>query len=235
MTSHLQHHVLDSARSATGAVVERASSSATALLRMSLGAVFLGFGVLKFFPGVSPAQDLAVTTTRLLTLGLVPDAAALVGVAVLECTIGVCLLVGGRLLRPALVLLVPQLAGILSPLVLLPHRLFAGPHHAPTLEGQYVLKDVILAAAVLVVAVAARRTVTTAAAASTAAAPRVVSTREKLDIVLAGLREECPLGELCATHGIDVSDYRAWELEVLEASAAIAAARAAAPAATTAA
>lgn len=207
MINHLQHRVLTAA-----------SSSATALLRISLGAVFLGFGVLKFFPGVSPAQDLAVTTTRLLTFGMVPDALALVGVASLECTIGICLLVGGRLLRPGLVLLVPQLVGILSPVVLLPHRLFAGPHHAPTLEGQYVLKDVVLVAAVLVVAVAARRT-------SAVAVPRVVTTREKLAIVLAGLREECPLGELCAAHGIDVDDYRAWEQEVLAASEAITAAR----------
>ena len=45
-----------------------------------------------------------------------------------------------------------QLIGILSPLVLLTARLFDGPHGAPTLEGQYVLKDVILVAAALVIA-----------------------------------------------------------------------------------
>ncbi len=207
-----------------------ASSSATALLRISLGAVFLGFGLLEFFPGVSPAQDLAVTTTHLLTFGMVPDALALVGVASLECTIGIACRAGwGALLRPGPVLLVPQPVGILSPVVLLPHRLFAGPHHAPTLEGQYVLKDVVLVAAVLVVAVASRHSATTTAAVPSAAAavpaPRVVTTREELAVVLAGLREECPLGELCAAHGIDVDDHRAWEREVLAASEAITAAR----------
>jgi uncharacterized membrane protein YkgB len=48
--------------------------------------------------------------------------------------------------------------GILSPVVLLPHRLFSGPDHAPTLEGQYVLKDLILFTASLVVATTLYRT-----------------------------------------------------------------------------
>ena len=37
------------------------------LLRISLGIVFFWFGVLKFFPGLSPAQDLAIKTMRILT------------------------------------------------------------------------------------------------------------------------------------------------------------------------
>jgi uncharacterized membrane protein YkgB len=41
---------------------------------------------------------------------------------------------------------------------LLPHRLFSGPDHAPTLEGQYVLKDLILFTASLVVATTLYRT-----------------------------------------------------------------------------
>lgn len=125
------------------------------LLRLSLGAVFLGFGALKLFPGVSPAQDLVTTTTKILTFGLVPGSVALAGVAVLECLIGVCL-ISGRALRPAIYLLGMELVGILSPVVLLTARLFSGPHHAPTLEGQYVLKDIILVAATLVLAATLR-------------------------------------------------------------------------------
>ncbi|HEV2057968.1 MAG TPA: DoxX family membrane protein [Solirubrobacteraceae bacterium] len=121
------------------------------MLRVSLGVVFLAFGVLKFFPGVSPAQNLVEQTTHLLTFGLLPAAAALVLVAAMECAIGLCL-VTGRLMRPAIYLLGAQLIGILSPLILLTGRLFDGPHGAPTLEGQYVLKDIILVAATLVLA-----------------------------------------------------------------------------------
>ena len=93
-------------------------------LRIAVGAVFLGFGILKYFPGVSPAQNLTEATTHILFLGLVPGDVAIVMIATLECTIG-----------------------ILSPLILLSGRLFAGPHHAPTLEGQYCLKDIILSEA----------------------------------------------------------------------------------------
>jgi uncharacterized membrane protein YphA (DoxX/SURF4 family) len=125
------------------------------LLRLSLGAVFLGFGVLKFFPGVSPAQNLVETTTSILTFGLIPGSVALAGVAAMECAIGLCLL-SRRAMRAAIYLLAIELVGILSPLVLLSSRMFSGPHHAPTLEGQYVLKDLILVAATLVLATTLR-------------------------------------------------------------------------------
>ena len=122
-----------------------------AILRVSLGAIFLGFGLLKFFPGVSPAQNLVESTTNILMLGLIPGGVALVIVATMECIIGLCL-VTGRAMRGAIYLLSVQLVGILSPLVLLPGRLFHGPHGAPTLEGQYVLKDLMIVGAALVMA-----------------------------------------------------------------------------------
>jgi uncharacterized membrane protein YkgB len=120
-------------------------------LRISVGAVFLGFGFLKFFPGVSPAQDLSIKTISLLTFDAVPWQVGLVAIAVLECFIGICLL-ANRWMRLAVWLLAIELVGILAPLVLLPGRLFGGPHDAPTLEGQYVLKDFILVAAGMVIA-----------------------------------------------------------------------------------
>ncbi|MFL6163481.1 MAG: DoxX family protein [Jatrophihabitantaceae bacterium] len=129
-----------------------------AVLRTSLGAVLLGFGALKYFPGMSPAQSLVLATMHLLTLRLVPAVvpgyAAMIFVATLECTIGL-LLILGRWLRVTVGLMAVHLTGILSPVVLLPGRMFAGPHHMPTLEGQYVLKDVVLLGAGMVVAATA--------------------------------------------------------------------------------
>jgi putative oxidoreductase len=121
------------------------------VLRITVGAVFFGFGLLKFFPGVSPAQGLSIKTFELLTFGVVPWRVGLVAIAALECFIGICLL-ANRWMRLAVWLLAIELVGILAPLALLPGRLFSGPHHAPTLEGQYVLKDVILVAAGMVIA-----------------------------------------------------------------------------------
>ena len=121
------------------------------LLRVSMGAVIFGFGVLKYFPGVSPAESLILATTHLLTFGLIPDYVAMILLATAECTIGLSLMLG-RGLRVTRYLLVLWTLGILSPAVLLAGRLFMGPYHAPTLEGQYVLKDIVLLTASLVIA-----------------------------------------------------------------------------------
>jgi putative oxidoreductase len=136
------------------------------ILRVSLGAIFLGFGVLKLFPGISPAANLVEATTHVLFLGLVPGPIALVGVGLLECTIGI-LLIAGKAMRAAIYMLAFQLVGILSPVVLLAPRLFSGPHNAPTLEGQYVLKDVVLVGAALVLAATLRGGRLTAGSGST--------------------------------------------------------------------
>jgi hypothetical protein len=71
--------------------------------------------------------------------------------AVMECFIGVTL-VTGRMLRAGLAVLGVALVGILSPVVLFFGDLFPG---SPTLEAQYVLKDLVLAAAGLVIGAAA--------------------------------------------------------------------------------
>jgi len=132
-------------------VVPWLARHSVALLRISLGLVFLGFGLLKFVPGLSPAETLAERTTEVLTFGLVSGRAAGLLVATLETTIGLCLLTG-RALRLGLALLGLAMVGVLSPLLLFPAELFAGPGFAPTLEGQYVLKDVVLLASVPVIA-----------------------------------------------------------------------------------
>ncbi|HLV55140.1 MAG TPA: DoxX family membrane protein [Actinotalea caeni] len=117
------------------------------LLRVSLGLVFVAFGIPKLVPGLSPAEDLASATIEVLTLGLVGGQAAVFLTAVIETVIGLTLLTG-RLLKVGLVMLAVALVGIMSPLVLFPDLMYAG---GPSLEAQYVFKDIVLAAAGLVV------------------------------------------------------------------------------------
>ncbi len=121
------------------------------LLRLAMGGIFVVFGVLKFFPGVSPIEDLATRTTAALSFGLVTGTAAMTTIAALECVIGLCFLTG-RFLRIGVWLLAAQMLGAMSPLVLFPGELFAGPGHAPTLVAQYIIKDVVLIGAGLVIA-----------------------------------------------------------------------------------
>ena len=120
-----------------------------AVLRVSLGVVFFAFGVLKFFPGASPAAELVERTIDALTFGIVSGTTAVVLTAVVECFIGLTLMTG-RFVRTGLVVLAGALVGIMSPLVLFAGDMF--PSGTPTIEAQYVFKDIVLAAAALVVA-----------------------------------------------------------------------------------
>src|SRR5688572_28419192 len=86
------------------------------LLRISLGVVFLWFGALKFFPNVSPAQELAIRTLHILSAGVVPASVSMPFLAGWECLIGLGLLVG-RWLRGILFLLYVQMLGTLTPIV----------------------------------------------------------------------------------------------------------------------
>ena len=194
-------------------------------LRVAVGAVFLGFGVLKYFPGVSPAEDLVKETTTILTLGLVPPGIAIVAVATLESFIGICL-ISGKWMRLAIWLLAVQFVGILSPIVLLPGRLFAGPHGAPTLEGQYVLKDVILAAAGMVIAAATFRGGRMVRDEPALLPPQPTRDEQamdapgKLQIVLEGVRDDRSVTELCEEHGISEATYYEWRDQVLAGATA---------------
>jgi len=120
------------------------------LLRISLGINFLWFGLLKFFPGLSPAQDLATNTIEQLTFGLVEPSASIYILATWETLIGLGLITG-LFLRATLFLLFLQMLGTLTPLVLFPEQTFVHFPYAPTLEGQYIIKNMVLISAALVV------------------------------------------------------------------------------------
>ncbi len=120
------------------------------LLRSSLGINFLWFGLLKFFPGMSPAQDLATNTIEQLTFGIVEPSVSIYILATWEMLIGLGLITG-LFLRATLFLLFLQMLGTLTPLILFPEQTFVRFPYAPTLEGQYIIKNMVLISAALVV------------------------------------------------------------------------------------
>ena len=125
------------------------------LLRLSLGAVFFWFGVLKFFPGLSSAQALATHTISVLTFGRIPPAVSLPVLAIWECLIGLGL-ISGRFLRFVLLLLLAQMAGTFLPLLFFPGETFKVFPLVPTLEGQYIIKNLVLVSAGLVIGATSR-------------------------------------------------------------------------------
>ena len=125
------------------------------MLRVALGIVFLWFGVLKFFPDLSPAESLAARTIEQLTFGAIGPDVALPILATWETLIGLGLIVG-RWLRAVLFLLAVQLVGTFTPLVLFPNETFSVFPLVPTLEGQYIIKNVVLVAAAMAVGATVR-------------------------------------------------------------------------------
>ena len=125
------------------------------MLRVSLGVVFLWFGFLKFFPGMSPAQDLASRTIGALTGGRVGPGVSVPVLATWETLIGAGLLIG-KFLRVVIFLLLVQMAGTLAPLVLFPAEVFVRIPFAPTLEGQSIIKNAVLISAAIVLGATVR-------------------------------------------------------------------------------
>jgi uncharacterized membrane protein YphA (DoxX/SURF4 family) len=116
------------------------------LLRLSLGLVFFWFGILKFFPGMSPAQELAIRTITILTFGIVPETIIIYGLATWEVLIGLGLLFGFAM-RVTLLLLFLQMLGTITPLFLFPAETFQVFPISPSLEGQYIIKNLVLISA----------------------------------------------------------------------------------------
>lgn len=125
------------------------------LLRVGLGAVFLWFGVLKLFPGMSPARNLAARTIALLTFGMMPPGVSTQVLALLECVVGVGLITN-HFMRATLLLLFVMTVGTAAAIFLLPDEVFTASPYAPTPEGQYVLQNVVLAGVALVTGSIAR-------------------------------------------------------------------------------
>jgi uncharacterized membrane protein YphA (DoxX/SURF4 family) len=121
----------------------------TRLLRVSLGIIFLWFGALKFFSGMSPAQDLATRTITRLTFGMLPATLSIMILA-WECLIGSGLITN-RFMRLTLFLLFAQMIGAGAPLLLFPAEAFKILPILPTLEGQYILKNLALVSAGIVI------------------------------------------------------------------------------------
>lgn len=125
------------------------------VLRLSLGIVFLWFGALKFFPGLSPAEDLAARTISQLTFGLMAPQTAVFILAVWESLIGIGLIFN-LFMRATLFLLWVQMLGTITPIFFFPGEVFSEFPYAPTLEGQYIIKNIVLVSAGLVIGATVR-------------------------------------------------------------------------------
>lgn len=120
-------------------------------LRWAIGIVFIWFGALKLFPGLSPAEDLVKATVFFIDPNLFFPV-----LGVWEVLIGLFLIVR-PLIRVALLLLALQMPGTFLPLLILPEVVWTAFPFALTMEGQYIIKNLVLIAAAIVVGGTVRR------------------------------------------------------------------------------
>ena len=123
------------------------------LLRYSLAMIFIWFGLLKPF-GISPAQELVENTVYWFD-----DKATFVKfLGWWEVAIGVTICFR-PLIRISILLLFLQMPGTFLPLVLLPEVCFTDFPYGLTLEGQYIVKNLIIISSALVIGGTVRKNI----------------------------------------------------------------------------
>ena len=114
------------------------------MLRVAMGIVFIWFGALKPL-GLSPAADLVAQTTFWIPIDNFNNV-----LGFWEILIGVSFMYK-PLLRLALILLAFHMPGTALPFIILPEQTFASFPFVLTLEGQYIVKNLVLVAAAIAI------------------------------------------------------------------------------------
>lgn len=121
-------------------------------MRIFLGVNFLWFGMLKFFPGLSPAETLATMTIDALSFGLIAPEVSIKLLAVWEVLIGVGFLAGKYIPFFVRIFMVHMVLTF-TPLFLFPEIYFTHPPFSLTLVGQYIIKNLVFIMAGIVICI----------------------------------------------------------------------------------
>ena len=118
-------------------------------VRISFGIIFIWYGILKPL-GVSAAAPLVLATVDWMPFFAATTWLAIIGW--LEVVIGVAFLFQ-KTIRVAIGLLFLQMVGTFMPLFILPEVTFQAGliPYGPTMEGQYIIKNLMIISAALVV------------------------------------------------------------------------------------
>ena len=125
------------------AIFGRKGSSDRAIITIAIGLVYLWFGALKFFPGVSPAESLALETVHALTFNVFSDRLAILLLAFWEVSLGL-LLIANLFRKIALYVTLLHILLTFTPFIFFPEILFTQAPFGLTLVGQYIIKNLII-------------------------------------------------------------------------------------------
>lgn len=119
------------------------------LLLSSIGIVYLWFGLLKFFPNLSPAEKIAQQVISAITFKQIPQNISIIILAIFEVTIGVLFLF--RIQKKSIYYLVFfHIACTFLPLFIFPNKIFVDHVYILTLLGQYIIKNLIILVVLIV-------------------------------------------------------------------------------------
>lgn len=120
-------------------------------LSLSIGFVYLLFGGLKLVPNLSPAESIGSETASMLCGGIIAPSICIILLAVLEVLIGL-LLMSQRTLKVGVLLAFFHMIMTFTPFIFYPELTFGSADTlAPSLLGQYILKNIIIICALLVI------------------------------------------------------------------------------------
>ncbi|MBF7071531.1 DoxX family membrane protein [Aliarcobacter butzleri] len=112
------------------------------LMRLSLGIIFVWYGMLKFFPTLSPAEDLAIKTIDIMFFHLIDGSLSIKLLAILEVAIGIGFL-SGYYTKLVTIIFLGHMLCTFAPLFILPELSFTHAPYAFTLVGQYIVKNIV--------------------------------------------------------------------------------------------
>jgi len=112
------------------------------LMQISLGLIFLWYGMLKLFDGVSPAQELATATISILSLKLLSPEISIKIIAIWEIVVGIGFILGVWL-RVVFTLFFVHMIGTFTPLFILTDVTFTQTPYILTMVGQYIMKNIV--------------------------------------------------------------------------------------------
>lgn len=118
------------------------------IIAISIGIVYLWFGILKFFPNLSPAEEVAKDTINILFLGMIPSNISIIMLAIWETVIGLLLLTNNYQ-RLAITLALVHITLTFIPFIVFPDLSFGEVPFSFTLLGQYIAKNIIILSALI--------------------------------------------------------------------------------------
>lgn len=119
------------------------------LLSISIGIIYLLFGVLKFFPELSPAETIGINTVQMLTFFQFTPKMAIFSLASFEISIGLLLLCY-KCRKIAITLAITHLVLTFTPFIFFPGEVFTLETNSLSLLGQYILKNIVIICALVI-------------------------------------------------------------------------------------